>query len=95
MVTREDPKKAIAQKLDYIRWLREQIETGFAEKLPMRVIEASCFPWGNRTSWESCATDECIRLLSLGHFSRTELVRSFVRDNNDVLPTVYEVRISP
>jgi hypothetical protein len=31
------------------------------------VIEASCFPWGNPASWESCATDECIRLLSLGH----------------------------
>jgi glyoxylase-like metal-dependent hydrolase (beta-lactamase superfamily II)/predicted DCC family thiol-disulfide oxidoreductase YuxK len=94
VVIREDPKKAIAQKLDYMRWLREQIEAGFEEKLPVRVIEASCFPWGNRTSWESCATDECIRLLSLGHFSRTELVRSFVRNNADALPTIYEVRIS-
>ncbi len=94
VVIREDPKRAIAEKLDYMRWLREQIEAGFAEKLPMRVIEATCFPWGNRTSWESCATDECIRLLSLGHFSRTELVRSFARSNNDVLPTIYEVRIS-
>jgi predicted ATP-binding protein involved in virulence len=34
-----------------------------------------------------------IRLLSLGHFSRTELVRSFVRRNSDELPTVYEVRM--
>jgi hypothetical protein len=33
-----------------------------------------------------------IRLLSLGHFSRTELVRSFVRKPADVMPTVYEVR---
>jgi glyoxylase-like metal-dependent hydrolase (beta-lactamase superfamily II)/predicted DCC family thiol-disulfide oxidoreductase YuxK len=94
VVIREDPKVAISQKLDYLRWLREQIETGFQEQLPVRVIEASCFPWGRRTSWESCATDECIRLLSLGHFSRTELVRSFVRRNSDELPTVYEVRIS-
>jgi glyoxylase-like metal-dependent hydrolase (beta-lactamase superfamily II)/predicted DCC family thiol-disulfide oxidoreductase YuxK len=94
VVIREDPKKAIAHKLDYMRWLREQIEAGFEEKLPVRVIEASCFPWGNRTSWESCATDECIRLLSLGHFSRTELVRSFARNNTDALPTIYEVRIS-
>ena len=93
VVIREDPKIAIAQKLDYMRWLREQIETGFQEQLPVRVIEASCFPWGSRTSWESCATDECIRLLSLGHFSRTELVRSFVRRNSDELPTVYEVRM--
>jgi len=94
VVIREDPKLAISQKLDYMRWLREQIETGFREQLPVRVIEASCFPWGRRTSWESCATDECIRLLSLGHFSRTELVRSFVRSDSNPLPTVYEVRLS-
>jgi glyoxylase-like metal-dependent hydrolase (beta-lactamase superfamily II)/predicted DCC family thiol-disulfide oxidoreductase YuxK len=94
VVFREDPKIAISQKLDYMRWLREQIEAGFRERLPVRVIEASCFPWGRRTSWESCATDECIRLLSLGHFSRTELVRSFVRADSDPLPTVYEVRLS-
>jgi glyoxylase-like metal-dependent hydrolase (beta-lactamase superfamily II) len=94
VVIREDPKVAIAKKLDYLRWLREQIEAGFQEQLPVRVIEASCFPWGSRTSWESCATDECIRLLSLGHFSRTELVRSFVRTDGGQLPTVYEVRIS-
>ena len=94
VVIREDPRVAISQKLDYLRWLREQIEAGFQEGLPVRVIEASCFPWGNRTSWESCATDECIRLLSLGHFSRTELVRSFVRMDGDQLPTVYEVRMS-
>jgi glyoxylase-like metal-dependent hydrolase (beta-lactamase superfamily II) len=94
VVIRADPKAAIAQKLDYMRWLREQIEAGFDEQLPVRVIEASCFPWGNRTSWESCATDECIRLLSLGHFSRTELVRSFARNTTDALPTIYEVRLS-
>ncbi len=94
VVIREDPKIAISQKLEYLRWLREQIEAGFQERLPVRVIEASCFPWGRRTSWESCATDECIRLLSLGHFSRTELVRSFVRTGLEPLPTVYEVRIS-
>ncbi len=94
VVIREDPKVAIWKKLDYLRWLREQIEAGFKEGLPVRVIEASCFPWGRRTSWESCATDECIRLLSLGHFSRTELVRSFVRRDGDQLPTVYEVRVS-
>ena len=37
----------------------------------------------------------CIRLLSLGHFYRTELVRSFVRPGAEALPTVYEVRMSP
>ena len=86
--------KGCEEKLDYLRWLREQIEAGFQEGLPVRVIEASCFPWGRRTSWESCATDECIRLLSLGHFSRSELVRSVVRTDGDHLPTIYEVRMS-
>ena len=94
VVIRQDPKTAIREKLTYLRWLREQIVAGFEDRLPVRVIEATCFPWGNRSSWETCASDECIRLLSLGHFSRTELVRSFVRTNSDALPTVYEVRLS-
>jgi glyoxylase-like metal-dependent hydrolase (beta-lactamase superfamily II) len=93
VVIREDPKVAISHKLDYMRWLREQIEAGLREQLPIRVIEASCFPWGRRTSWETCVNDECIRVLSLGHFSRTELVRSFVRINSNPLPTVYELRM--
>jgi hypothetical protein len=47
VVIRQDPKVALAQKLDYLRWLREQIEVGVQEGLPMRVIEASCFHGGN------------------------------------------------
>ena len=93
VVIREDPKVAIAEKFAYLRWLHEQVEAGFAEKLPIRAIEVSCFPWGRRLSWETCAKDECIRVLSLGHFFRTELVRSFVRPNSNILPTVYEVRM--
>ena len=94
VVVREDPKLAIAEKLEFLKWLRQQIGSGFDEQLPMRVVEATCFPWGTRRCWESCATDECIRILSLGHFSRTELVRSFVRPDSKPLPTVYEVRMS-
>lgn len=93
VVIRENPRTAILEKLDYLRWLRKQIEAGFQEELPLRAVEATCFPWRNRRSWESCATDECIRLLSLGHFSRTELVRSFVRTDTQSLPTVYEIRL--
>lgn len=93
VIIRQDPRAAMAEKLSYMRWLREQIDAGIAEQLPIRAIEATCFPWGKRTSWETCANDECIRLLSRGHFSRTELVRSFVRPNDGALPTVYEVRI--
>lgn len=93
VVIRQDPKAAISEKLEYMRWLRKQVEAGVQEGLPLRVIEASCFPWGRRSSWETCATDECIRLLSLGHFSRSELVRSFVRGETDPLPAVYEIRM--
>jgi len=53
----------------------------------------SCVPGGHRTSWESCAADEWIRVLSLGHFP-TELVRGFVRINGDELPTAHDVRMS-
>ncbi len=93
VVIRQDPRAAIAEKLAYMRWLREQVEAGFEEKLPIRAIEATCFPWERRSSWENCANDECIRLLSIGHFSRTELVRSFVRTGDGALPIVYEVRM--
>jgi glyoxylase-like metal-dependent hydrolase (beta-lactamase superfamily II)/predicted DCC family thiol-disulfide oxidoreductase YuxK len=94
VVIRQDPKAAIAEKLNFLRWLRDQVDAGLEEQLPMRVLEATCFPWGRRSSWETCATDECVRILSFGHFSRSELVRSFVRQGRDTFPTVYEVRIS-
>jgi hydroxyacylglutathione hydrolase len=93
IVIREHPKAAIEQKLQYLRWLRSQIEAGLREGLPIRAVEATCFPWARRPAWENFASDEMIRLLSLGHFSRTELVRSFARSPGDVLPTVYEARL--
>ncbi|MFZ3329834.1 MAG: DCC1-like thiol-disulfide oxidoreductase family protein [Candidatus Acidiferrales bacterium] len=92
IVLREDPRTAILEKLDFMRWLHKQVEAGIEEGLPLRVVEASCFPWSKKTAWENFASDEMIRLLSLGHFSRTELVRSFVRKPAEMLPIVYEVR---
>ncbi len=46
-------------------------------------------------TWERFLNDEMTRLLSLGHFSRSELLRSFVRPRQDrsLLPTVYEARM--
>jgi hydroxyacylglutathione hydrolase len=61
VVIRQDPKHAMAEKLAYLRWVREQVQAGFEEKLPIRAIEATCFPWGRRSSWETCANDECIQ----------------------------------
>jgi hydroxyacylglutathione hydrolase len=43
VVIREDPKVAISQKLAYMRWLREQIETGFQEELPVRSSRQAVF----------------------------------------------------
>jgi glyoxylase-like metal-dependent hydrolase (beta-lactamase superfamily II) len=93
VVIREDPKVALREKLAFMRWVREQVASGFAEALPVRAIEATCFPWGRRRAWESFLNDEIARLVSLGDFSRTELVRSFVRARGSgSLPTVFEVR---
>ena len=93
VVIREDPKIALREKLAFMRWVREQVESGFEEALPLRAIEATCFPWGRGRAWETFLNDEIARLVSLGDFSRTELVRSFVRTPADgALPTVYQLR---
>jgi glyoxylase-like metal-dependent hydrolase (beta-lactamase superfamily II)/predicted DCC family thiol-disulfide oxidoreductase YuxK len=95
VVIREDPHAALEKKLDYLRWLREQIEAGKREGLTAAAVEATCFPWGRGRAWESFSKNELIRLLSLGHFSRSELVRSFVRSGSpaEIVPTVYQARL--
>src|SRR5262249_15520573 len=93
---RRNPKEELQEKLQYLKWLREQIEVGLSEGLPIRAVEATCFPWGRRHAWETFVNDQLMRLFSLGHWSRTELVRSFVRppQDNSVLPLVYQARIA-
>jgi hydroxyacylglutathione hydrolase len=95
VVIREDPHKALETKLLYLRWLREQIEAGKREGLSPAAVEATCFPWGRGRAWETFSKNELIRVLSLGHFSRSELVRSFVRGEKDgeVLPVIYQARM--
>ncbi len=94
LVARRHPREEIQEKLRFFEWLREQIESGLREGLPLRAVEVSCFPWGRSFAWEQFASDEMARLLSAGHWSRTELIRSFVRLPSDesVLPTVYQAR---
>jgi len=94
LVVRRHPREQILEKLRFFEWLRAQIESGLREGLPMRAVEVSCFPWGRSFAWEQFASDEMARLLSAGHWSRTELIRSFVRLPRDesVLPTVYQAR---
>jgi glyoxylase-like metal-dependent hydrolase (beta-lactamase superfamily II) len=95
LVVRSDPRQALHEKLQFCEWLRDQIDAGIAEGLAFSAIEVTCFPWGRRFSWESFWNDELTRLFSHGHWSRTELVRSFARPagSTDVLPVVYEARM--
>jgi hypothetical protein len=95
VVIREDPHAALEKKRDYLRWLREQIEAGKREGLTPAAVEATCFPWGRGRAWESFSKNELIRVLSLGHFSRSELVRSFVRSSarDEIVPAVYQARL--
>ncbi|MBZ5596213.1 MAG: DCC1-like thiol-disulfide oxidoreductase family protein [Acidobacteriia bacterium] len=93
LVIRRHPREEILEKLRFFEWLRNQIDAGLREGLPLRAVEVTCFPWGQAYAWEQFASDELSRMLSGGHWSRTELVRSFVRGEQDaVLPTVYQAR---
>jgi glyoxylase-like metal-dependent hydrolase (beta-lactamase superfamily II)/predicted DCC family thiol-disulfide oxidoreductase YuxK len=95
LVIRADPKAMLAEKLAFLEWVREQVEDGASEGLPLEAIEASCFPWGRRWSWERWVQEELIRRASFGHFSRTELVRSFFRPGTSTaaLPELRQVRM--
>ena len=95
VVVRADPKVELEEKLRYLKWLRSQVEAGFSEGLPIYAIEATCFPWGRSHAWEGFINDHLMRLFSLGHWSRTELVRSFVRpeESATILPLVYQARL--
>lgn len=92
LVIRQNPKDEIRRKLENLRWIFCQIEAGNEDGLPPRAIEATCFPWNHRRSWESLINDEMTRILSSGHFSRSELIRSFVRRPGKIFPDVYQIR---
>ena len=93
VVNRRDPVELLNDKLDVLRWVREQVASGLDEGLKFRAIEATCFPWGMSWSWENVVADETARLLTAGEFSRSELVRSFHRhDDNTTLPEVLTLR---
>lgn len=92
VVIRLDPKDILRERVAFLEWLREQVVAGIAEGLPPQAIEATLFPWNRPWSWENLFTDELARVLSGGEFSRSELVRSFLRHPKDVEPLVYEAR---
>ena len=92
VVIRQPPEAQLKAKLDFFRWIRQQVVTGQAERMPASAIAASCFPWGRRWTWERFGADLTAQLLSGGEFSRAELVRSFQRrPHGGIMPEVYEV----
>jgi glyoxylase-like metal-dependent hydrolase (beta-lactamase superfamily II)/predicted DCC family thiol-disulfide oxidoreductase YuxK len=92
VVIRQAPEAELKAKLDFFRWIRQQIETGQAEGMPASAISATCFPCGSRWTWERFGADLAARVLSGGEFSRAELVRSFQRRRHgEIMPQVYEM----
>ena len=95
LVVRKHPRDAFEQKLRFFQWVNQQIKSGQADGWSAKAIEATCFPWGQRWAWENFLNDQVVRLLSGGHFSRHELIRSFNRDNtsNEPLPEIFTVNL--
>ena len=93
VIHRQDPVAALTEKLTVLRWVREQVEAGLQEGLEVRAVEASCFPWGMAWSWENVVADETARLMTGGEFSRSELVRSFRRQETSALPDVLNLKL--
>ena len=96
LASRRDPKELLRQKLDFLRWVSEQITLGERERLPRQWIQATVFPWTQRWSYESAIGDARAALVSSRAFGRHKVVRSFhpPSDERDGLPTIYELRWS-
>jgi len=83
VVIRRDPKQELQEKLEYLLWIRDQIENGISEGFSPKAIEATCFPWTSQRVWENFANDKLVAVLSGGDFSNQELIRSFKRSETD------------
>lgn len=94
VVIRQNPKEALKKKQEMMRWIHEQIQSGFQEGLSFNAIEATCFPWNQKRVWENFFNDEIMRVFSGGHFSHSELIKSFVRnpDESEIFPKVYQIQ---
>jgi glyoxylase-like metal-dependent hydrolase (beta-lactamase superfamily II)/predicted DCC family thiol-disulfide oxidoreductase YuxK len=93
VVRRVDPRRAIERKLEFLTWLDMRIAEARADGRGDNAAVAACFPWGRRWSWERLAADEIARVTTIGEFSRHQLIRSFHRTADQVLPTVFEARL--
>jgi glyoxylase-like metal-dependent hydrolase (beta-lactamase superfamily II)/predicted DCC family thiol-disulfide oxidoreductase YuxK len=94
VVRRADPRRALEAKLEFLAWLDTRIAEARADGRTDNAAVAACFPWGRRWSWERLAADEIARVATIGEFSRHQLIRSFHRTPDDLLPTVFEACIA-
>jgi len=89
-----DPREVLQRKLDFVRWVGEQIALGREEGLAAGGIQATVFPWTQRWSYESAVQDAVAALVSGRAFGRHKVVRSFrpPAAGQGSLPAVYELR---
>lgn len=94
LASRISPRELLLEKLQFLRWVGDQIELGEAEGLPPSAVRATVFPWTQRWSYASALQDKMAATVSLGGFGRHKLTRSFQRpgaEGGGRLPLVYEV----
>jgi len=94
IASRRDPQDMLREKLDFLRWVGEQIARGAQEGLPAAGIQATVFPWTQRWSYESAVQDALAAVVSGRAFGRHKVLRSFrpPASGKDGLPAVYELR---
>lgn len=96
VVDRRHPKDLLAAKLEFLRWVDGRVAEAERDGARSRAAVAYAFPWGRRWGWERAGADGLIRAATGGHFSRSELIRSFRRDDDRaVLPEVRELTLVP
>jgi hydroxyacylglutathione hydrolase len=95
LASRRNPRQLLEEKLEFLRWVGEQVELGRAEGLPSGAIRATVFPWTQSWSYESALQATVAAGVSLRGFGRHKVARSFrpaASGPAGGLPQVYEVR---
>jgi hypothetical protein len=92
IASRQPPRRVLQAKLDFVRWVAEQIAVGAGEGLTAAGIQATVFPWTQRWSYESAVQDAVASVVSGRAFGRHKIVRSFRPPGDGSLPAIYELR---
>ncbi len=94
LASRREPHELLRAKLDFLRWVGEQLALGARDGLPARAVAATVFPWTQRWSYESVVQDALAAMVSGRAFGRHKLIRSFRSpvSADGELPWVYELR---